>query len=648
MVWLNVRRAKVLENKQENTATSRRGLVLALLVTTTMGCVFVTLVVTLVLDRFWLGLLYIPIVAGLMKLFYEAICKYRPREQDPEHFAIQESVVAGGLLSVLLAYQISHALTPKELFYGGLAMGLLASFSLAWEWLTVAREHRAAGLAKAEAEKGRRAGDDGDFGTAQEMLESALLTTEMAYGSNHPQVATIVTYLADVLAALGQPDPSGLMLQRAVGVYSTEDETPALVEALQRYTDHLRQHGHLSEALTVTNTAVEVSQRLHGEALPTARAYLSLAQLQSDLQDKKSAYQSAQTAVRMLEVQVGRNHHETMLARAAFARSCIALGRAAEGERILTDLLTHRERLVQGQQSYDIHDLGVLLDLADAQRKSDPSRAVFTYGRAVAIFRSAVGPEYGRAAEMLSHLPAHLAEGQSEKLRDLYNAMASGDSYSARLILRESNEVAKLIDSSGWTPLQWACFFGLTDLVPVLLGLGTDPTHGADSDFPALYVAARWGRHRIVASILQHDPEIDINVCCADGSRPLHAATRSGNQLTFEILLSRKASLDLTNYQGWNPLHEAAYLGHRKFVVSLLAEGVDVDSQLAPSLDSPLHAAVRGNSWLSAETLLLNNAAFDLKNSEGKTPLDLAQELYHARVVAVLESAQQSVGTKTS
>ncbi len=613
-----------------------------------MGCVFVTFFVTLLLDRFWLGLVYLPIAAGLMKLSHSLLSKYRPINHDPDRLLVQEGVVLGGVLSVAIAFQVSKALTLKELFYGGLAMGLLAFLSLALEWFTVGRERRAAEQAKHDAEKGRRTGDDGDFGHAQEMLESALLTTEMAYGSNHPQIATIVTYLADILAALGQPEPCGLMLRRAVEVHASREESAELVEALQRYTEHLRQHGRLSEALITANRAVDVSLRLHGEALPTARAYLSLAQLQAELQNKKSAYDSAQTAVRMLEVHVGRNHHETMLARAAFARSCIALGRAAEGERILTDLITHRERLVQGQQSYDIHDLGVLLDLADAQRKSDPSRAVFTYGRAVAVFRSAVGPEYGRAAEMLSHLPAHLAEGQSEKLRDLYNAMTSGDSYSARLILRESTEVATMVDSSGWTPLQWACFFGLTDLVPVLLSLGADPKHGADSDFPALYVASRWGRHRIVASLFQHNPETEIDVCCADGSRPLQAAIRSGNQLTFELLMSKKADLNLTNYQGWTALHEAAYLGHRKFVVSMLSVGVDVDAQLAPSLDTPLHAAVRGNSWLAAETLTLNNAALDLKNCEGKTPLELARELYHTRVVTTLESAQQAAGKKTS
>lgn len=646
MGWYTIP-SKPLDTNPQDSVTSRRGLFLSLLVTTTMGFVFVILLVSTIFFHPLAGIAYLFLTTALMKSSHLLLSRYRPLSHDPEYFAIQESVIIGGLLSAAIAYPLVPSLGSRELLYGGLGMGLLAFLSLALESFTVARERRAAELARAEAEKGRRTGDDGDLGTAQELLESALLTTEMAYGSHHPQVATITTYLADIMSAMGQSEAAGLMLLRAVKVHRAGEETPPLVDALRRYIDYLRQRGRLQEALDTANDAVEVSRRLHSEGIPTARVLLDLGQIQSDLRERQNAYQSCESAVKILENKLGRNHHETVLARAAFARSCIALGRAAEGERILTDLINQRERLEREGQGYDKHDLDMLLDLTAAQRKSDLARAEKTYARAVAVFRAYVGPDYGRGSELLGELPRYLAAKLSPALHQLYTAMASNDGYTARQLLREHQSIAKLVDSSGWTPLQWACFFGLTDLVPVMLGQGVDPGHGKEDDYPALYIAARWGRQRIIAALLGHGSEVDINIAAVDGSRPLHAAARSGHQLSFDILLSKKAELSQVNHQGWTALHEAAHLGHRKFVAGLIGEGVSPDLQAAPTMDTPLHAAVKGNSWLAVETLLLNNANPALLNAQAKSPLQLAQELYHSRVIAVLEAVSSSADNRS-
>lgn len=613
------------------------------MVTTTMGCVLVTFLVLLLLDRMWAGLLY-PVLAGaLMFGLHRLRARLRPVAYDPEHTAVQESVALGGLLSVAVAFGLSEVLTWREVLYGGLATGTLGFLSLALENFYVAREKRAAALAKVEAEKGRRTGEDGDLGAAYETLQEALLTTEMAYGSNHPQVATIVTYLAEVASGLGHTDACSLMLERATLIHEALGESPGQVSALRRYAEHLRRHGDSAKALDCALRAVAVSRRVNGDGIATARCLLSLALLEADHERGQSAYRTSYEAAHMLEKSLGRNHRETMLARAAFARRCIALGRAAEGERILTELIAQRERVEERAKRYDVNDLNILLDLAIARRKSDPQRAGETYARAVKVFRSAVGPGYDRAAEMLEPLPDYLASRGTPELRKLYELMSSGDAYATRQVLREHPDLATVVDASGWRPLQWACFFGLTDVVSFLCNQGADLEFGQDVDYPALYVAARWGRHRAVGDILQRGPEVNIDISCADGSRPLHGAARSGSQLTFDILISREAPLNVYNYQGWTPLHEAAFLSHRKFVVQLIAEGMDPDSQGGPSFDTPLHAAARGNSYLTTETLLLNGARLELKNADGQTALELAQELAHERVVAMLETATSSV-----
>jgi ankyrin repeat protein len=611
--------------------------VLSLLVASTMGCVLVAFLEILVLDRFVVGLAYPFATAALMRVIHLLQRRFAPREHDPHHQTIQISVIVGGLLSVGLAYSLSPPLSVLDLALGGVALGFLGLLSIALEQFWVAREHRAARAARAEAERARRLGEDGDLASADEMLQEALLTTEIAFGSHHPQVATIVTYLAEVMQGVGNQEACGLLLKRAVDVHSALPESQELIHALTAYTEHLRRQGQLREALNHATRAVMVSHRLHQDEVPTAHCLLALARLQAGLDQHEQAHKSSQAAAAILEKKLGRNHRDTIKARATIANHCVAMGRAAEGQRILSDLISLRDR-VEGDTD-DVTDLDVLLDMARAQRLTEPEQSKETYGKALSVFRAKVGPGYERARELLEPLPDYLSLGGAPGLDQLYHLMVAGDAYNARQFLRDHKELAQVVDVSGWTPLQWACFFGLTEVVSMLISLECDLEHGREVDYPALYVAARWGRHRSVSDLLQ---KADINTVCVDGSRPLHGAVRSGDQLTFDILVSRKAQLDVVNVRGWTALHEAAYLGHRKFVVGLISEGLDPNFQAGPSFDTPLHAAVRGNSWLTTETLLLNNARLELMNSEDETPLELAQELWHDRVIAVLEQARSS------
>jgi hypothetical protein len=607
-----------------------------------MGCVLISFFMTLVFDSVLTGLAYPFATVALIKLSHILLVKFRPLDEDPNHVAIQESVVLGGGVSVVLACLFNEKLRVLDLAYGGGAMALLATLSIALEQFTVAREWRAARKAKVDAEKARRLTEDGDLATADEVLQEALLTTEIAFGSHHPQVATIATYLADVKAALGYTAASTLMFQRAVVVHEAlKPWSEDLVRALSRYAEHLRRNADFAQALPIASRAVVVSRQVHGDKPPTASCLIGLAKLQAALGQVPRAYKSCLGAAQILDDCLGRNHRDTQKARGLVASHCVALGRLAEGQRLLSELMAMRRRHEDGD-SYDAHDLNMLLDFAAALRNANPKQAAEAYVKAVEVFRCAVGPSYERAAELLGPLPAYLASGGPAALEQLYATFCAGDSYAARQILREHPGLAKAIDASGWSPLQWACFFGLAEAVSSLLSLGADLQHGQNEDYPALYVAARWGRHRAVADIIQKGDGVDLNIACIDGSRPLHGAVRSGDHLTFDILVSRKAQLDVTNSNGWTPLHEAAYNGHRKFLVSLIAAGVDPNSQAGPSFDTPLHAAVKGDAWLTAETLILNLARLELMNADDSTPIELAQELWHERVLAVLMAAQQS------
>jgi tetratricopeptide (TPR) repeat protein len=59
-------------------------------------------------------------------------------------------------------------------------------------------------------------GDLGDFHKMKELLERALLIEERHYGSEHPQVAAILTDLGVVYGALGDAHKGKEVIERAL------------------------------------------------------------------------------------------------------------------------------------------------------------------------------------------------------------------------------------------------------------------------------------------------------------------------------------------------------------------------------------------------------------------------------------------------
>src|SRR5690606_21945257 len=113
------------------------------------------------------------------------------------------------------------------------------------------------------AAKARQIAEDGDFSTADEKLQEALLTSELAYGSSHPQVATIVLLLAEVMRMRGRGKAATVLFERAVGIYETlRLSNEEYVNALLLYAEHLRLAEEFEPALSVANRAVVESKRL--------------------------------------------------------------------------------------------------------------------------------------------------------------------------------------------------------------------------------------------------------------------------------------------------------------------------------------------------------------------------------------------------
>lgn len=625
-----------LSTTKEKYSRQRQDWVLSTLLTATIGCLVVTFFGNLLFYSTIAGLLYPFFAALLMVATHRISTRGWPDSDYPEHLRVQLSVIIGGLISVAIIFSISGRPRLEVLLPAGLALGSIAALSILLENISVYRETLAAKKAAIEAEEAKRLADDGHLGAALESLQESLLATEIAYGSRHQQVAKIVTYLGDVLRDLDHQGPCILMYERAIKIYeSLPEEAESHLSTLRMLSTYLRQTSSPQQAVQVSRQAVRISRLLYGESPITASCLLSEAQAQLSSGELNLAYKAASAATQIFDINPEAITQDSRAARGLVASICLKLGRTVEAERLLREIITTRQN--HPEHPPDADYLNALLDLSIACRREGSTGADATFQQAIDAFRAWVGPQYERSSEILELLPAYLAPQDSHLYR-FYTILCSNEPSGCRQVLREHPEIAKETDRSQWTPLLWATLLGSPELVTDLLSRGANLDFARGKGFPALYIAARWGRHRILSSILRSGADVDIDIDTIDASRPLHGAVRSGSQLAFDILISNNASVHATNSQGWTALHEAAYRGQRKFLVRLISEGADINLQAPPHYDTPLHAAVKGGSWVTTETLILNLAKDSLLDADELLPIELATKLHDPQIEKVLHT----------
>ncbi|CAL1166219.1 unnamed protein product [Cladocopium goreaui] len=92
-------------------------------------------------------------------------------------------------------------------------------------------------------------------------------------------------------------------------------------------------------------------------------------------------------------------------------------------------------------------------------------------------------------------------------------------------------------------------------------------------------------------------------------------------------------------FEGSAALHWAASRDHPAIVAFLVAKGAAVDVLSGDGLgrrSTPLHGAAAGGRAECAQLLLAAKASVEIKDRDGKTPLDLAREEDETEMVSLL------------
>lgn len=222
-------------------------------------------------------------------------------------------------------------------------------------------------------------------------------------------------------------------------------------------------------------------------------------------------------------------------------------------------------------------------------------------------------------------------KASSKKHQEFWYKLTTHNQKAVCKLLEENDKYQFILSKQGQTPLDVACFFGMSEVVSKLLELGADPEYQSQSllSDPPLHAVLRGGMRRQSVNI--------VKALLEAGADPNQANERRGGMTPLmllgdisqvglidkaDALIHAGADICQTDSTGWIALHHA--VGRPEMIRYLVKKGGNVNAQ-SHGGETPLHIAALLGARLSVRTLLANGADPNIKNESGQSVWDYVQ-----------------------
>ncbi|XP_022835674.1 ankyrin repeat and SOCS box protein 3-like isoform X1 [Spodoptera litura] len=193
------------------------------------------------------------------------------------------------------------------------------------------------------------------------------------------------------------------------------------------------------------------------------------------------------------------------------------------------------------------------------------------------------------------------------------------------------------VDNRGWTCLHEAAYHDSYDsLLLILKNPRCRRSAETHEGHTALYLACKNNCSlKTVKAILNSVHDI-ANYGSTEGVTPLHIASSQGNVELIELLIEYGAIMDVQDFDGDTPLHDAVLAMQNEAVLTLVYAGADPQIQNDSGGYTPFHLACCRGNFPAIKTLFPFVSNINQLTSSGDSPLTLSVQGLNDDVVYFL------------
>ncbi|XP_076812155.1 uncharacterized protein LOC143459076 isoform X2 [Clavelina lepadiformis] len=205
----------------------------------------------------------------------------------------------------------------------------------------------------------------------------------------------------------------------------------------------------------------------------------------------------------------------------------------------------------------------------------------------------------------------------------------------------------ELHDADNFTALLLAASYGHAETISVLLENRANIMAVDKNDKSVIFQCAEDDRVDALQELLKHKKVKNLlDVPDRHDNTPLHAAADSGNITIVKMLLNAGATIDLKNEDEQTPLHLAAENGSVKIVKELVSRKKEIVHDDDEGANTPLHLAALSGRQHCVRELVRLGANIGARNAKQWTPLDCCASAGMYKSATVLLEADCPVDPK--